>query len=115
MPCPSGKAELQPSTLAALLVKYSRALVSALPWDLHKARARSRSLQEISVHVSQQKVPKELAAGDSVRGSRAMPYPEVQPAQQTGMYPAEMISRRVKYVHSHCSDVGHHPHRPWRH
>lgn len=40
-PVPVRKAELQPSILGALLVKNSRPLVSALPWDLHKARARS--------------------------------------------------------------------------
>lgn len=75
-----GKAELQPSTLAALLVKYSRPLESALPWDLHKARARSRSPQEISAHVSQQKVPKELAAGDSVRVGALVQSPTLSSA-----------------------------------
>lgn len=69
--------------------------------------------QEISVHVWQQKVPKELAAGDSVRGGgpHAKRYPEAQPeqsTQQTGMFWVEMMNRRVKCVHSHWSDVGHH-------
>lgn len=77
--CPVGKAELQPSTLAALLVKYSSPLLSALLWDLHKARARSRSpAGDLSAGIPAEGA-KPAGCWWQCQGLCAKHYPEVQP------------------------------------
>lgn len=54
------EAKLQPDVFVVLLVKYHRPLVSAHPHDLYKVQGRRRPLQqEITVHVTEQKVQKE--------------------------------------------------------
>ena len=54
------KAELQPDVFVVLSVKYNRPLVSARPLGLHKVQGRRRPpQQEITGHVTEQKVQKE--------------------------------------------------------
>lgn len=63
-----GKAELQPNALVALQVKYSRPRCQHFPGTCVRHRPGAGHRQEITARVSEQKVPKELAAGGSARG-----------------------------------------------
>lgn len=68
MPCPSGESRAAAQCPRCWRVKYSTPRCQHFPGTCVRHRPGAGHRQEITARVSEQKVPKELAAGDSARG-----------------------------------------------